>query len=249
MIKNNLITHFKDNFTRNELYQFYQLNEPLLNKNTFAWRIYNLKKKGVIREVGRGQYSLIEKSVYTIPLSNHCEKIAVTISKSFPEIIFCVSESNWINEFTSHQYSNNFTIVEIEKDFIESVFFNLKKSFQNIFLKPSETELDRYIYDLDSAIILNPFITRSPIKKLENKNFNIPAIEKLLVDIFTQNTPCFFITKSEVETIFKNVFRKYSINQTTLHAYAERRGKEKQIKSFLVENKLLPPEADKGDSE
>lgn len=240
MIEKNLKKHFKgkNNFTRNELFKFYLLNEPQLNKNTFAWRIYNLKKKGVIREIGRGQYSFVEKSVYSLQLSNYCEKIALKISKSFPDVVFCVSESNWINEFTSHQYSNKFAIIEIEKDFIESVFFNLKESFSNIFLKPNETELDRYISDLGSAIILIPFITRSPIQKLENQRFNIPTIEKLLVDIFTQNTPYFFLTNSEVKNIIENVFRKYNINQTTLLAYAGRRGKKKQIKSFLVEHKI-----------
>lgn len=240
MIEKNLKKHFKgkNNFTRNELFQFYLLNEPQLNKNTFAWRIYNLKKKGAIREVGRGQYSLIEKSVYSLQLSNCCEKIALKISKSFPEIIFCVSESNWINEFTNHQCSNKFTIIEIEKDFIESVFFNLKESFPNIFLKPNETELARYIYDLDSTIILIPFITRSPILKLENEHYNIPTIEKLLVDIFTRTSPYYFLTSSEVKTIIENAFRKYNINQTTLLAYAERRGKKKQIMSFLIENRI-----------
>jgi len=79
MIEKNITKYFngKNNFTRNELFQFYLLNEPQLNKNTFDWRIYNLKKKGVIREVGRGQYPLIEKSFYSLHLSNYCKKVAV----------------------------------------------------------------------------------------------------------------------------------------------------------------------------
>ncbi len=241
MIENNLRKHFtgKDNFSRNELYQFYQQSEPDLNINTFAWRIYNLKKKGVIIEIARGQYSFSGKNLYSLMLSDYSEKIAVKISKAFPDIIFCISESNWINEFTSHQYSNSFTIVEVEKDFTESVFFNLKESLQNVYLKPNEIDLDRYISDLDSAIILIPLISRSPIKKIENKKYSIPTIEKLLVDIFTKTSPYFFLTNSEVKTIFENAFRKYNINKTTLLAYAERRGKKHAIKKFLIENKLL----------
>ncbi|VAX25898.1 hypothetical protein MNBD_IGNAVI01-730 [hydrothermal vent metagenome] len=241
MIENNLKKHFSEklNFTRDELYKFFLLSEPQLNKNTFAWRIYNLKKKGIIREVARGQYSFIDKNDYFLQLSNYSVKIALSILKTFADINFCISESNWINEFTSHQYSNNFTIVEIEKDFIESVFFYLKEVFQNVFLKPNETELDRYISGLDKAIILIPFITRSPVKKLGNKKYNVPAIEKLLVDIFTKRSPYFFLTNSEVETIFEKACRKYNINQTTLLAYAERRGKKEEIKNFLIKNKLL----------
>lgn len=241
MIENNLKKHFekKNSFTRSELFNFYLISEPQLNKNTFAWRIYNLKKKGVIREIAWGQYSFYDKNNYSLKLSNYSEKIAFSISKSFTDIIFCVSDSNWINAFTSHQYSNNFTIVEIEKNFIESVFFNLKESFQNVFLKPNRIELDRYISGLDKAIILIPFITRSPIQKPENQKYNVPTLEKLLVDIFTKNTPYLFLTNSEIKTIIVNTIRKYNINQTTLLAYAERRGKKKGIGNFLIENKLI----------
>jgi len=240
MIVNALQNYFKKNiFTRDELFHFYLSSDQELNKNTFAWRIYNLKRKGIIKQVGRGLYSLVAKINYSIELSTDSEKIAKNISKHFAEITFCISDSNWINEFTSHQYSSNFTIVEIEKDFLESVFFNLKESTKNVFLKPNETELDRYIADLDTAIILIPFITRSPIRKLENQKFSTPTIEKLLVDIYTQKTPYLFLTKSEIEIIIQNVFRKYNINQTTLLAYAERRGKKNEIKNFLMKKKLI----------
>jgi hypothetical protein len=240
MIAKEFKKHFKkkDNFSRNELYQFYRISEPNLNKNTFAWRIYNLKKKGVIVEIARGKYSFVDKKTYSLKLSDYSEKIALKISKAFPDIIFCISESNWINEFTNHQYSNNFTIVEVEKDFIESVFFNLKESYQNVYLKPTEIDFDRYISDLDSAVILIPFISRAPIKKIENKKYSIPTIEKLLVDIFSKTSPYFFLTDSEVKTIFENVFRRYNINQTTLFAYSERRGRKKEIKNFLITNDI-----------
>lgn len=241
MIRKNLKKYFneKDVFSRNELFQFYLLSEPQLNKNTFAWRIYNLKSKGIIREVGRGQYSFCDKKNYFFQLSKYSEKTALSISKTFTDIAFCISDSNWINEFTSHQYSNNLTILEIEKDLLESAFYNLKESFKNIFLKPNATELDRYISDLESAIILIPFITRSPIKKTEKQKYNVPTLEKLLVDIFTKSTPYYFLTLSEIETIIVNALRKYNINQTTLLAYAERRGKKKEFKNFLIESKLL----------
>ncbi len=241
MIEKSLKKYFNKNnvFTRNELFQFYLLNEPELNKNTFAWRIYHLKKKGIIKEIARGLYSLYNKDKFTLKINRTTEKIALNIFKSFTEISFCISNSTWINEFTSHQYSNNFTIVEIEKDYLESVFYNLKESKKNIFLKPNEIELDRYISDLNNAIILLPFITRSPIQKSENKRYNIPTLEKLLVDIFAKNSPYYFLTLSEIKKIIVNALRKYNINQTTLLAYAERRGKKKNLRIFLNENNLL----------
>jgi hypothetical protein len=129
--------------------------------------------------------------------------------------------------------------LEIEKEFIESVFYSIKEKFKNIFIKPNEIELERYISDLNNAIILVPFLTRAPIQKSEDKKYNIPTLEKLLVDIFSKSSPYFFLTDSEIKTIIINAFAKYSINQTTLLAYAERRGKKNKIELFLIENKLL----------
>ncbi len=241
MIANSLKNYFegKSFFTRNELFQFYLLKEPSLNKNTFAWRIYNLKRKRIIQELGRGQYSFCTKENYILQLDKRAIQTAQYISKTFFELSFCVSNSAWINEFTSHQYSNNFTIVEVEKDFIESMFYNLKEKFKTVFLKPNEIELERYISDLDTTIILIPFLTRAPIQKSENGKYNTPTLEKLIVDIYTKTSPYFFLTNSETAIIIINAFKKYSINQTTLLAYAERRGKKKKIRTFLTEKNLL----------
>ena len=229
----------KGTFTRKELLKFYLQNEPGLKENTFAWRIYNLKKKGIIKEIGRGLYSFFDKKDYTILLNKNSKKIFNSVLGNFTDLDFCISDSSWINEFTTHQYSSSFIILEIEKDFIESVFYTIKEKFKNVFLKPNEIELERYISDLDTAIILVPLLTRAPIQKSEDKKYNIPTLEKLLVDIFCKSSPYFFLNRFEITTIIKNAFVKYNINQTTLLAYAERRGKKKRLKDFLVKEKLL----------
>jgi len=241
MITNNLKKYFKNRktFTRNELLEFYLKNEPKLNSNTFAWRIYNLKRKGFIKEIGRGLYSFLDKKDYVLQLSKDSKRIVFAATKNFIDVTFCISESNWINEFTTHQYSNNFIILEVEKDFIESVFYNIKEKFKNVFLKPNKIELERYISDLNKAIILLPLLTRAPTQKSEDKKYNIPTLEKLLVDIFSKSSPYFFLTDSEITTIIGNAFGKYNINQTTLLAYAERRGKKNELESFLIANELL----------
>lgn len=240
MIDAILKKHFSEkNFTREELYQFYTQLEPKLNKNTFAWRIYKLKQKGIIKEIARGVYSFYQKGNYTLPLSDLSAKTAFSLSKSFTNIIYCISDFNWINEFTSHQYINNMIIVEVEKYFIDSVFFYLKNSFKNVFLNSNKTELNRYISDSNNAIIIIPFITRAPITKTVDKKINIPTLEKMLVDIFTQSTPYFLLTDFEIKTIFENAFKNCNINITKLHAYSERRGIKKEITSFLDENKFV----------
>ena len=241
MIESSLEDHFceKDIFTRNELFQYYQLGDNQLHPSTFAWRIYDLKRKGVIKQIGRGLYTLASKINYSHELNANAEKAASQISKNFKHLVFCISDSTWINEFTLHQYSNNFTIVEVEKDFIESVFFNLRQAFQSVFLKPNIDEFDKYITGLKKAIILIPLITRSPIYRAEGKKYYNPTLEKMLVDIFTHRTPYLYLTNSEIELTIENAFKKYSINQTTILAYAQRRGRRKSIQKFLNKKNLL----------
>ena len=41
----------QNTFTRDELFEFYSEFEPELNEGTFGWRIYDLKKKNIIRNI------------------------------------------------------------------------------------------------------------------------------------------------------------------------------------------------------
>ena len=230
----------KNYFTRNDLFKFYLRSEPNLNENTFSWRIFNLKRKGIIKEIGRGIYSMEEKSNYKIQLSKSAIKIGDFLSATFSELNYCISESSWVNEFSSHQYANSFIIAEVEKELIDSVFYSLKEKFRFVFIKPSEEDFERYIVDLDSPIILMSLISRAPLVQVKEKShkYYTPTLEKLLVDIFVKSPQYYFLTESEIRTIFFNAFKKYNVNQTTLLAYAERRGKKNKLKTFIRDNGL-----------
>jgi len=56
ILENKLIKEFQDKkyFTREELFDFYRYFEPDLKEGTFGWRIYNLKKRNIIKPLKRG---------------------------------------------------------------------------------------------------------------------------------------------------------------------------------------------------
>ena len=56
IIISQLIKVFKNrpSFTREELLDFYMDFEPNLKEGTFGWRIYDLKKKNIIKPLKRG---------------------------------------------------------------------------------------------------------------------------------------------------------------------------------------------------
>ena len=63
IIENRLIEEFKnrDSFSREELFDFFKYFEPELKESTYGWRIYNLKKKNIIKSVQRGYYTISYK--------------------------------------------------------------------------------------------------------------------------------------------------------------------------------------------
>ena len=74
-------------------------------------------------------------------------------------------------------------MVEAETSATESVFYFLKDNgYKNVFLNPDENLLERYIYEQKETIIVKTLVSKAPIKK--EKNINIPAAEKILVDLF-----------------------------------------------------------------
>lgn len=56
--------HDKSVITYRDLFNFYLIDEPNLNENTFKWRIYQLKKDNVIQSIKRGKYGLNKKYFY-----------------------------------------------------------------------------------------------------------------------------------------------------------------------------------------
>ena len=132
IVENKLIEAFKErgSFDRDELFQFYLDFEPDLKESTFSWRIYDLKKKDIIKTIGRGVYVISYKPKYKPVLSDNVLKIVRKTNERFEEIQYAIWENQWLNEFTQHQVSNQMIVVEVEKEFTESVYYYLNDSLK-----------------------------------------------------------------------------------------------------------------------
>jgi hypothetical protein len=129
--------------------------------------------------------------------------------------------------------------IEVEKDFMESVYYHLYNNFKfDLYLNPDEKAIDFYIAGSNYPVIIKKLITRSPVeKRIENKTkLSIPLLEKILVDLYTDEKLFYFYQGAELRHIFENTIKRYNINFTKLFNYAGRREKENEIKSYLVQN-------------
>lgn len=238
IIENRIIEAFKEqsSFDRNELYHFYLDFEPDLKESTFSWRIYDLKKKDIIKTIGRGLYVISYKPKYKPVLTENVLKIARKTSERFEGITYCIWESQWLNEFTQHQTSNQMIVVEVEKEFTESLYYFLNDSLRmDFFLNPDEKEIEFYISESTVPVVINRLVTRAPISNIKDKKSVIPiaTLEKIMVDLFADENLFHFYQGSELIYIFERILDRYSINLTKLFSYAKRRKKEQEIKQFI----------------
>ena len=71
---------------------------------------------------------------------------------------------------------------------------------------------------------------------MKNDQFNVPTLEKMLTDVFCDRDIFYFYSGAEMERIFENAFDRYTVDFSRLFAYANRRGKEKEIKNYITKN-------------
>jgi hypothetical protein len=226
----------KPSFTRKELLDFFRNSEPDITEQTLAWRIYDLKKRGIIRSVKRGVYTSRPKPVFTPHLSGQLVRLAEEVLRQFPEIEFCIWETLWVNDLSRHQARLNIRIIEIEKEFVESLYHHLNDHLKfDIFVNPDEKEITLYVSESDNPVIIKQLITRSPIdtKTDHDVQIPIPSLEKILVDLYAETTLFYHYQGSELGTIFERALESYTLNFTKLFSYAGRRGKKDEIRNYI----------------
>lgn len=236
ILDNTLENNIKELFSKkpllktSELLEFLQKVYPNVGDTTLYWRLHELRDKGIINRLGRGVYALTQKPGYLPELPLSLKRLYGLIRSNFPLITFCVWDSHWFNEFMVHQAFRHYYVIEVEKDAAESVFYRLSEKSKNIFLNPKKEIFDKYIVNLDEAIIINSLLSEAPLQK--TKNFNIPTLEKLLVDCLVGDE-LFAAQQNDIEYIIQTAFERYNINPNKIKRYANRRNIKDKVETIL----------------
>ena len=124
----------------------------------------------------------------------------------------------------------NFTIIDTEKDVAKSVFFLLKENYKHVFYKADKEMYYNYFPEIQNVIIIRDLITEAPIKTI--KTIPTVTIEKMLVDLYS-DIEFEYLQGNELSFIFKNAFDKYTVNESKLLRYANRKGKKAKILNII----------------
>ena len=221
-----------------ELWEFYYLLDPDLTEQAFRRILYSLEKERCITPLGAGLYAMINpvlapiKKKFVPSLSPTAQKLGLNVRENFPYTQYLIWESGVLHEFMTHQPVQNQIILEIEKEAAESVFNKLREQpSRKIFLEPDQVTVERYIIDFPESILLLQLITQSP--KMKTKGVVSARLEKILVDIFSDEERYFIFQGQEMINIFENAFSTYWINTITLFRYAGRRKVAEKLKNFI----------------
>ncbi len=187
----------------------------------------------------RGWYTISYKPKYKPEFSDQLLKLTRKLIDKFEDVKFCIWDTKWLNEFSQHQASKNIIIIEVERDFLDSFFYELKDIYKgDVFIAPDEKTINFYVAESMQPIVIKRLVTRSPISKRTEKRikFYTPFLEKILVDVFAEDKLFYYSQGSELVHIYENAFKSYDINYTKLFSYAKRREKDNDIKTFLNNN-------------
>lgn len=231
----NIREHFKGKsvITLDDLREYFAVQEPKLKDSTLRWRIYYLKENQILLPIKRGTYSLNQKPFLKPQLNRQLRKIHSILEDSYsPDLNHVLWTSEWLSQFMVQQPVNSIIIVETEKDWLNSVFSDLQPYYKNVYLHPGPEVVRDYISVQKEAIVVKPLISRAPV--YETKEYvKVARLEKILVDVFCDSYLFISYQGTELETIFINAWKTYSLNLSVMLNYAKRRKRGDALQDFL----------------
>ena len=202
-----------------------------VERNTLSWHLSNLCKKGKLRRVGRGVYTLQPANTFMVKANAKARSLYRSVSSQYPYADFCIYSANVITPLLHDMMPNNTLYVETNRDTIQSIFDMLLSKYKGrIFLAPTKEIATTYIDFSKENIIVKPLITEAPLA-LDGK-VPIPTLEKLLVDTRV-DADFYYLHGYENLEMLRTAINHYDVNRNRLLRYADRRNVKDPIMKDL----------------
>ncbi|QWB96226.1 hypothetical protein KHQ89_01935 [Mycoplasmatota bacterium] len=254
-MRNDILKDFYNDFyigaeiDKDDLRKFFLKYYEDISDASLAWRIYDLKKEKLIISKSSNVYAVIDNKAFIdffidndkniVRLLKDYNKKVVNLKSRFGNEVN-VNISIWntkiLNNYTTHQTYMNYNIIEIDKDRIENLYYHLKEHHVDVFMINDIKGLHHILNN--NSVIIAPLPLRSPLenKKSYKSNYvGFPKAEKVLVDVFVYNKSLLPYDLSEIENIYRKMYKKHILKNKTILQYARIRGVKTRN---LVENML-----------
>lgn len=189
-------------------------------------------QEGVLQRIGRGKFKLGESRKFIPEISSLTKSIFKKLKAEFPYSKFCIWNTSVLTEFMQHQPNRFFLLVETDKETTNSVFYFLREKIKSVFIEPTNDILEKYVVNEKEIVVVKALISEAPTQNINE--VETATIEKMLVDIFCDDVIYSAQQGAEKRIIFKEAFTKYTINQSKMLRYADRRRKKEELKQFVI---------------
>jgi len=198
-----------------------------VERNTLSWHLSNLCKKGKLRRVGRGIYTIQTANTFLVKTNAKVRSLYRSLLRQYPFADFCVYSANVITPLLHDMMPNNTIYVETNRDTIMSVFEMLLPKYRGrLFLAPTKEIATTYIEFSRENIIVKPLVTEAPLT-LDGK-VPVPTLEKLLVDTRVDADYSYLQGYENLEML-RTAISHYNVNRNRLLRYAHRRNMKNSI--------------------
>jgi predicted transcriptional regulator len=234
------INDLKDKFSNHKEFRlddiilFYTSIDSDLKKSTIQWRVSRLLKLGIIQRTGRGKYAFGNLQKFSPYPTSNIKKVHQIIMQRCFNVKYCIWSTQWLESFLPNIASQYITFIEVENTNSAAVFFELWRDAENLFYKiPSK--IPRQFGK--NVIIIKKLISGSPL--LESNEIVYPHLEKMIVDLYCDWAKIYPYKNPTFYKFFKKLHSNYSINESKLLRYADRRKKKMVFVKHLQRLKYL----------
>lgn len=225
-------------FSRKELLGALR-SDASLNEASLSAILVRLVSTGRLVKSGWGVYSLPEgaRPPLLIRPREESMNIGLALKERYPLVDFCIWDSFCVVPLMLHVPNVNITVVDVERDLLDTFFDAIKEMYPSYSILPHPTKEEFFTYgDGRNSIVIHPLYSESPLDSFGG--LRVPAAEKVFVDIAV-NPEFDYLQGSEVYTICERAFRSYALSRPAMFRYARRRGCTDAIKK-LFSNIDLP---------
>lgn len=184
--------------------------------STLKSYMFDLTKKKVIFDAGKGWYSSIEKEFQLN--KKPVQPLIKKLNKKLPLLSFSCWSTEQLNPFTHHILSKFITFVYTDSDYISNTADILNEAGYTVYENPTKPEISKFFNINKKTVVLLPSISKQP-----DTNDNYAPIEKIVIDFLMENRNFKIMEETEAEKVTENALTSGRIYISALISYSKRR--------------------------
>lgn len=197
--------------------------------------IKQLRDSGIIYSYDTGKYKAYKNRKPFVFARN--EEIEKQLSFYRGDKDFSISyfDSSFFNKLCSLQSTKSYLFIGVEYYVVNYLSDRMEKDKKNVIVTNDLAKLRKFYsgIDFDFDYVIKTINIDTPLVDGEDSVFRYPKIETLLVDLLSDKT-LKDLYSFEIETIYRNAFKRYAIKINTLLRYAEKKGVVDHIRYILL---------------